>query len=70
MKLNQKLLVNMKDLSESLYEDMNEDEYEGPPSLGSNETTTPSTPGSSHWTPAPKDWPLTRRIKEAAQASI
>eukprot|EP00975_Prorocentrum_lima_P035825 7533413-Prorocentrum_lima.AAC.1 len=49
---------------------MNEDEYEAPPPLDPNDSTPPSTPGSSHWTRSAKNWELVSRLKESAVASI
>eukprot|EP00975_Prorocentrum_lima_P009749 2077053-Prorocentrum_lima.AAC.1 len=60
----------MRNMHENLIEDMSEDEYEAPPSLGSNETTPPSSPGSSHWARSAKNWELTSRLKESTLVSI
>eukprot|EP00975_Prorocentrum_lima_P030250 6344085-Prorocentrum_lima.AAC.1 len=61
----------MKDLEKKgLIEDLDEEEYEGPQSPGSSDTTSPSSPGSSRGTRSARHWPLTSQLKEAAQASI
>eukprot|EP00975_Prorocentrum_lima_P069883 12928865-Prorocentrum_lima.AAC.1 len=60
----------MKDLGENLIEHLDDEEDEGPPSLGSNDTTPPSSPKSSRWTRSARNWPLTSRLKEAAQVSM
>eukprot|EP00975_Prorocentrum_lima_P048949 10241098-Prorocentrum_lima.AAC.1 len=60
----------MRNERENLIGDLNEDEDEAPPSLGSEDPTPPSSPGSSHWTRSAMNWELASRLKEPTQVSI
>eukprot|EP00975_Prorocentrum_lima_P020383 4289668-Prorocentrum_lima.AAC.1 len=60
----------MKTRHENIIEDLNEDEYEAPPSLGSNDPTLSPSPGSSHWARSARNWEWVGRLKESALVSI
>eukprot|EP00975_Prorocentrum_lima_P035740 7512438-Prorocentrum_lima.AAC.1 len=59
----------MRSMGENLTEYINDNEYEGPPSLGSDDTSPPSSTGSSHWTRSAKHWEVTSRLKESTLLS-